>query len=215
MHKPARLLALLLAPTVATVPAAAKPAFPLHPLANLSYSPETPRAVAPDHPLYNKIAVNPVLDMPKKIGWTFVPVTNEGEFNEALQQTFAASAMLAPEGSHPKARLVVRWVEIKTPLKISTRSEASVTVDYSLVRVDNGQTIFSRTITTTTESRGGDATERLKGNARLAIMTNLASAWNCLDQAAYGRAPQDCALKPNATFRAPQPPTVIFMPKFR
>jgi hypothetical protein len=35
----------------------------------------------------------------------------------------------------------------------------------------------------------------------------------CLDKAAYGKAPVDCALTPQATYHAQRPATVIFVPR--
>jgi hypothetical protein len=40
-------------------------------------------------------------------------------------------------------------------------------------------------------------------------MTNLASAVVCLDKAAFQRAPADCALKPQMTYRARTPVTTV------
>ena len=77
----------------------------------------------------------------------------------------------------------------------------------------SGEPMFEREISTYSKSTGGDGADRLKGNARLAIMTNLASAVLCLDKGAYQRAPADCALSPAATYRARQPATVVFGPR--
>jgi hypothetical protein len=41
------------------------------------------------------------------------------------------------------------------------------------------------------------------GVGRVALMTNIASAMRCIDMAAYGQAPQDCALTPGFNYRAP------------
>jgi hypothetical protein len=193
-------------------PAAAKPAVPLQPF-GLPFAPESPRPLSPDHPLFQRVALDPVADMPSKVGNFLMPITSATEMNEALRQTLERANMLAPPGVQPKARLLVRWGSLRAPAKISFSSEATATLSYTLIRLENGQELFRREISTFSRSTGGDGADRLKGNARLAIMTNLASAVLCLDKAAYGRAPADCALTPQASYRARRPSTVIFVPR--
>ena len=86
-------------------------------------------------------------------------------------------------------------------------NNATARLRYSLVRLDNGQRIFDREIRTSSYTRGGDAAKRLKENARLAIVTNIASGIVCLDKAAYGLAPEDCTLTPQfrlVSYRVPR-----------
>ena len=187
-------------------------AFPLNPI-GLPFAPDSPKPLAPDHPLYHQIALDPVADMPSKVGSFLVPITSAKEMNEALRDTLERANMLAPPGAQAKARLVVRWAGLNAPAKISFSSEATARLSYSLIKIENGQELFRRDIATVSRSTGGDASDRLKGNARLAILTNLASAVLCLDKAAYGQAPADCALTPQASYHAQRPATVIFVPR--
>jgi len=186
--------------------------FPLNPI-GLPFAPDSPKPLAPDHPLYHQIALDQVADMPSKVGSFLVPITSAKEMNEALRDTLERANMLAPPGAQAKARLVVRWAGLNAPAKISFSSEATARLSYSLIKIENGQELFRRDIATVSRSTGGDASDRLKGNARLAILTNLASAVLCLDKAAYGQAPADCALTPQASYHARRPATVIFVPR--
>jgi hypothetical protein len=151
-------------------------------------------AVAADHPLRNRIAVEPVVGMPRKVGSWLHPITNPAEFDAALRQTLSDTAMLAEAGAPPRARLTVTWREIDAPARIGMGSRAAVLIGYELRRVDNGATIFQRDIRTHSNSRGGDASERLKSNARAAILANIASVTLCLQRAAVAPAPADCAI---------------------
>jgi len=193
--------------------AALAKAFPLNPI-GLPFAPDSPKPLSPDHPLYRQVALDPVADMPSKVGSFLVPITSAKELNDALRQTLESANMLAPPGSQPKVRLAVRWAGLKAPAKISASSEATASLSYTLIRVATGEELFRRDISTFSRSTGGDASDRLKGNARLAILTNLASAVVCLDKAAYMRAPADCALRPLATYHAQRPATVIVVPRF-
>jgi hypothetical protein len=176
-------------------------ATPLAADARLPLAPTTPGAfpvpipaVAADHPLRNRIALEPVLGMPRKVGTWLHPITNSAEFDAALRQTLRDTAMLAEAGAPPRARLVVTWREIDAPARIGAGSRAAVLIGYELRRVDTGATIFQREIRTQSNSHGGDASERLKANARAAILANIASATLCLQRAAVGTAPADCAI---------------------
>jgi hypothetical protein len=200
-----------LAASASTSPALGK-AFPLNPI-GLPFAPDSPKPLSPGHPLYHEVALDPVADMPNKVGSFLVPITSAREMNEALRQTLERANMLAPPGIQPKTRLVVRWGGLNAPSKVSFSSEATARLSYSLVRIANGEELFRRDISTVSRSTGGDASDRLKGNARLAILTNLASAVLCLDKAAYGQAPVDCALIPGASYHAQRPATVIFLPR--
>jgi hypothetical protein len=193
-------------------PAALAGSFPLQPI-GLPFAPESPRPLSPDHPLFQRVALDPVVGMPNKVGKFLVPITSAKEMNEALRETLERANMLAPPGTQPKARLQVRWGDLNAPSKISFSSEATATLTYTLFRIENGQELFRREISTASRSTGGDAADRLKGTARLAILTNLASAVLCLDKAAQMKAPADCALRPQANYRARRPSTVIFVPR--
>jgi len=206
------LIVMCLAAGAAPGAAAAKSAVPLQPF-GLPFAPESPRPLSSDHPLFQRVMLDPVTDMPKKVGKFLIPITSAAEVNEALRQTLERANMLAPPGVQPKARLLVRWGGLNAPSKISFSSEATATLSYTLIRLENGQELFRRDISTVSRSNGGDAADRLKGNARLAILTNLASAMLCLDKAAYGRAPADCALTAQASYRARRPSTAIFVPR--
>jgi hypothetical protein len=206
------LIALGLAAAAPTDAALAK-SFPLQPI-GLPFAPESPTPLPPTHPLYQRVALDPVADMPDKVGKFLIPITSAKEMNEALRQTLERANMLAPPGVQPKARLLVRWVGVNAPQKISFSSEATATLSYTLFRVENGQELFRRDISTASRSTGGDASDRLKGTARLAILTNLASAVLCLDKAAYQRAPADCALHPQMTYRARGVSTVVVTPRY-
>jgi hypothetical protein len=197
---------------VAAVDPAQAKVVPLQPI-GLPFSPDSPKPLSPDHPLYRQVALDPVADMPEKVGRFLIPITSAKEMNEALRQTLDHANMLAPPGTQPKARLLVRWVGLDAPQKISFSSEATASLSYTLIRVQNGEQLFRRDIRTVSRSTGGDASDRLKGNARLALLTNLASAIVCLDKAAYQRAPADCALQPQMVYRAPNPAVLTIIPR--
>jgi hypothetical protein len=122
----------------ASTSAALAKSFPLNPM-GLPFAPESPSPLAPDHPLYRQVALDPLVDMPGKVGSFLVPITNAREMNEALRDTLDRANMLAPPGAPAKARLVVRWAGLNAPAKISFSSEATATLSYSLVRVENGR----------------------------------------------------------------------------
>ena len=174
---------------------------------------QTPSQIAPDHPLYHQLSVDSVIEMPDKIGGFLMKITTKKEFDESLKAALAQANMLAPAGEQPKARLVVRWIGLNAPRKISGSSEATATIEYSLVRNDTGKEIFHREISTHAKTGGGDATMRLEGNARVALVTNLASILVCLDKGARGVAPTDCALTPKFSYQAPTM-TFISVPRF-
>lgn len=205
-----KLIAFLAAGAIAS--SAEAKVFPLQPV-GLPFSPDSPRPLSPDHPLYRQVALDPVADMPQKVGKFLIPITSAKEMNEALRQTLDRANMLAPPGTRPKARLLVRWAGFDAPQRISFSSQATASLSYTLIRATNGERLFHRDITTVSRSTGGDASDRLKGNARLAILTNLASAIVCLDKGAYGRAPVDCALEPQMTYRAARPAVVTYIPR--
>lgn len=193
----------------AAAPVAAMAPVSLEPL-GATFAPESPAAVGADHPLYRGVSFEAVEDMPKRVGPFYAPITSAKEMNEAVRRTLDAAKLLAPAGAHPKATLKVRWVALDAPVKISFSSEATATLGYTLTAAD-GRLLLQRDIRTHTEAEGGVASERLRGNARLAIATNLASALVCLDRAGQGRDTGECTLTPTAEYRAPPP--VILVPR--
>lgn len=195
--------------TLVSSPVTAKPAFSLQPFDAPTFALQGLRPLPANHPLYRRVRLEPIADMPAKVGGFLAPITNAQEMSEALRATLEGANMLAPDPATAKAQLSVRWVELDAPQNLSFSSKATASLDYSLVRIDNRQEIFRRSITTYARSQGGDGTKRFKGNARLAILSNLASAILCLDKAAFGQAPPDCALKPMISFRAPAPRIMI------
>ena len=205
-----KLIAILVAGAIAS--SAEAKVFPLQPV-GLPFAPDSPRPLSPEHLLYRQVALDPVADMPQKVGKFLIPITSAKEMNEALRETLDRANMLAPPGTQPKARLLVRWCGLDAPQKISFSSQATASLSYTLIRAQNGEQLFHRDIVTVSRSTGGDASDRLKGNARLALLTNLASAIVCLDKAAYGRAPADCALEAKMTYRARKPAVVTFVPR--
>lgn len=164
-----------------------------------------PRNLPAQHVLRGHVALEPIAGAPETLGGFLLPIARASELNEGLRASLSRAGMLAERGAKPVFRLTPVWRTLDAPQKVGPSSRAEVTIDYQLKRVDSGAAIFSRTITTGAESRGGDASDRLKGVARLAILTNFASAIACMDKASYGQAPADCALKPSLSYRAPSP----------
>lgn len=159
-----------------------------------------PRVLPSDHPLFRNVSVEAVQNMPDKIGRFLVPIVKREEFEDALRNGLKSSAMLVPEGNPARFTLKVSWNELHAPQKISFSSSARSRISYELVRNDTGQSLFLREIVTKSKSRGGDGAARLARTARFAIMVNIASMIACLDKAAYGQAPTDCALTPLVRF---------------
>jgi hypothetical protein len=187
----------------------AKAPVALNPFAGgLSFS-ETPRPLPPDHPLYRRIMLEPIADLPDRIGSMLNPITSGRELSAAVAATLAAGNMSADSPSGAKVRLTVTWLPLDAPLKIGPGAKAIARVRYELRRIDNGQAIFAREIVTRTRSTGGNAADRYKGTARAAILANLASAIVCFDKAAIGIAPADCALEVGGQFSAPIERTTI------
>jgi hypothetical protein len=183
--------------------AAAKPAVALDPYAGgLTFS-QAPGPLAPDHPLYHRVALAPLAGMPDRVGALFNRFADPKEVSGALHDALAGAGMAADAPAAAKARLTVTWLGLEAPIKIGFSSHATARIRYALTRVDNGQTIFARDIVTEVKAKGGDGAKRLQGTARAAIAANIASAIFCLDKAAYGQAPADCALGVSGRFDAP------------
>jgi len=180
---------------LAAAPAQAGQSVPLTPPvgATFLYGGDGPRSVPDGHPLRGRITVEPVLEMPKRVGSLLMPVTKPAEFDRALKATLEHAGLLAGPADPPKARLLVTWRWLDAPARFGTRAHATVEIGYELRRIDTGQTIFQREVRTESRAHGGAASERVRLNARMAVQRNIASAVACLDKAAYGAAPADCA----------------------
>ena len=124
------------------------------------------------------------------------PAAKRSSIVRGLRDTLATMNMLALDGEEPRARLVVRWHDVRTPFVISSRGQSTATLSYELRRISNDELLFQREITTTVEGQGSNASMRVDGTVRAAIAANFASIAYCLDKAPSGNAPQDCALNP-------------------
>lgn len=158
----------------------------------LPFAPESPTPVSPEHPLYGRILLGEIEQLPGMIRFSIARPTT---INEGLRTTLAKMNMLARNEAEAKVRLVVQWIAIEPSSAFVAGKEASATLAYRLVRIDNGQTIFEKTIRTTVETRGSHHDGTMSGR-RSAVAVNFASAAACFDKAAFGGAPEDCALSP-------------------
>lgn len=174
-------------------------------------APFRPAPVAAEHPLYRRVALEPVVGVPERVGATFNLVARAKEINAAIRATLDRSNLLAPDGGTPSTILKVSWVDFDLPFKISFSSSASVTVRYELRRVDTGQIIFRRDVTTTSRASGGPGDVRARSTGRAAILGNIAGAIWCLDKAAYGQAPQNCAAQAGGSIPI-QTRTYVYQP---
>jgi hypothetical protein len=187
------LLVMIVAPTAATANDISMVAI------GLPFAPETPKPVAATHPLYHHVLIDEIEGLPSTIGSSrlnFIKAAKRSSVNAALRETFQRMNLLAPDDTAAHVRLVVRWGASRTPFKIGAHNVATTTLHYRLVRIDSGQLLFDRDITTSAEGAGADASMRDNGIVRAAVAANFASAANCLDHAAFGTAPSDCALTP-------------------
>lgn len=165
----------------------------------LPFAPERPAPVEPAHPLFHDVQVGEISGLPatvKSSALNWIAGAKRSSINAALTETFRRMNLLADGTASGRKRLEVSWLGDRTPFHIGTRNTTAVTMRYRLVRVDSGQLLFDREITTTARGGGVDASMRDNGIVRAAIAANFASAANCLDRAAYGAAPADCALTP-------------------
>ncbi len=158
----------------------------------LPFAPEGPKPISPTHPLFHRIAFEEIEGLP---GSTRFSVARPTTINNGLRDTLKYMNMLAEDQADAKARLIVRWVSIEPSSIFVARDTASATLAYQLVRMDNGETIFERTIRTTIEASGSHLDTSMSGR-RGAIGANFASVAACLDKAAFGNDPADCALQP-------------------
>lgn len=165
----------------------------------LPFAPETPTPVQPDHVLFHDVAIDDISDVPatvKSSSMNFIAAAKRSSINAAYRRTFEAMNLAAPSGRSAHKRLTATWVGQHTPFHIGTHNSATVTIHYRLARIDDGRVLFDRDITTSADGGGVDASMRDNAIVRAAIATNFASAANCIDRAAYGAAPADCALTP-------------------
>lgn len=198
-----RYLTLALLALVAA-PASASNEVPLSPLG----LPMAPKPLTPEHPLYHRIALDPVADMPNVVGASatagFIGAAKRSSFDKAVRETLEKLNMLAPTDADARFRLSPRWLGMDAPFRISFSSRATARLDWKLNRIDTGQQIFRREIATPSEAKGRDGSLRAVGVGRMALMTNIASAAVCIDAAAYGHAAADCALTPGFRYEAPR-----------
>ncbi len=165
----------------------------------LPFSPETPKPVGSAHPLFRDVEVGEIQALPttvKSSSLNFIAAAKRSSINAALRETLQRMNLLAPTAATARKRLEISWKGGRAPFHIGTSNTATVTLQYRLVRIDTGQLLFDRAITTSAKGGGVDASMRDNGVMRAAISANFASAANCLDHAAYGTAPHDCALTP-------------------
>lgn len=164
----------------------------------LPFAPESPAPVAETHELYQQIDVEEIVGLPsavKSSSLNFIAAAKRSSINKALVASLKRMNMLALDPATAKARLFVTWRGIEPPVR-GSRNAATVKLHYRLVRVDTGEQLFEREVTTSAEGRGVDLVQLENGLARAAIAANFASIANCLDRAPSGTAPANCALTP-------------------
>lgn len=186
-----RYIAIALLVLAAPTPVSAGTNIPLSAF-GLPFAPEGPKPISPEHPLFHRIAFEQIENLP---GSTRFSVARPTTINNGLRDTLKHMNMLAEDQADAKARLIVTWVSIEPSSLFLARDTASATLAYQLVRMDNGATIFQRTIKTTIEASGSHLDTSM-GARRGAIAANFASVAACLDKAAFGTDPADCALRP-------------------
>ncbi|WP_394657855.1 hypothetical protein [uncultured Novosphingobium sp.] len=201
LYLQAMLTALFLAPAAAiALPANVRPTTDIPMVAiGLPFSPESPEPVATGHPLYKKVAVGDITDLPatiKSSSLGIIAAAKRSSVNAAFRDSLSQMNLLADNAEASRFKLTARWIESKTPFRIATHNASSVTLHYQLSRLDNQQVLFTRDITTSATGAGGFGSVRDNGILRAAIASNFASVAKCLDDAAYGRAATDCALTP-------------------
>lgn len=182
---------ILLTLALAAPAAAAGPDIPLVAI-GLPFAPEAPQPVTASHPLYQRIAFTRIDDLP---GSTRFSTARPSTIHNGLRDTLKRMNMLAADEASAKARLIVRWIAIEPTSPFVARKTATATLAYRLERIDNGATIFERTIKTTVQQSGAHLDWSM-GGRRAAVAANFASAALCLDKASFGTAPADCALQP-------------------
>lgn len=159
----------------------------------LPFAPETPKPVSPDHPLYHRVAVSEIEAMPGSVRFS---TARPSTINDGLRDTLKLMNLLAPTDAEARVRLVAHWGGMAVPSKFMARTkQVTTTIGYRLTRIDSGAVLFDRQIETTVDERGAGLDGGM-GAARAATAVNFASMAACIDKAAYGRAPDNCALTP-------------------
>jgi hypothetical protein len=196
---------------IVATPAIAGGGVSLNPMqTTMQFTPHTPEVVPANHPLFMKVMVDPIVDVPDKIGTFMNAFARAKEINEALSKGMTDAGMRSPDANAGPFRLTATWLSFDSPFRISASSRAAVTIRYELRRVNSGAVIFQRDISTSAESSGGNAADRQRGTVRATLAANFAGAIWCIEQAAYGKAPDNCAVSPVGSFAAP-----IVVPIFR
>lgn len=159
----------------------------------LPFAPQTPRPVAVDHPLYHRVSVGEIEGVTAIVRFKAAP---PGRLHQGLRDTLARMNLLAPTPADARVRLVATWGGLDSPATLLVPGkQTTATLRYRLERLDTQQPLLERTIATTVKGEGS-ALDGGMGIARAAIAANFASISACIYNAAYGRAPQDCALQP-------------------
>ncbi len=197
-------LPVLVALLLTAAPARADDTVPIEPFgSSVRFAPYSPRVVEADHPWRGKLVVAPIVAMPERVGAFLNTFTRPREMNAALARTIADAGLAADAGGAATNRLTVTWVAFDAPFKIGFSSRVSATLRYELARVDTGEPVFRRDVTTAATASGGNAADRMRGVARAVLSANLAGAIWCLEESPFGRAPADCATAPQGEFSAP------------
>jgi hypothetical protein len=208
-----RLFALAAAVSLIAAPAIAGDGVPIVPFDSpIRFTPHMPQVVGADHPFAGRIAVDPVVGMPDRIGAFLNTFVRPKELNAALAASIAAAGLAAVDDAAAPLRLKTTWIAFDSPFKISFSSRASATLRYELVRRGTGEVIFRRDVTTAAKASGGNAADRQRGTARAVISANLAGAIWCIEQSPARAAPQDCAVEPVGQFDAP---IIVAIPIYR
>ena len=106
----------------------------------------------------------------------------------------AMSAAMSAVPAAPGRRTAYAYPSYRTPgISASKRKAGPSRQDADHPRQRVG---IDRRITTSAAGGGADASMRDNGIVRALIAANFASAANCIDHAAYGTAPSECALTP-------------------
>jgi len=190
-HLPMRIIFLALLALTTPAAALAGPDIPLIAI-GLPFAPEAPKPLSPEHPLFGRITFAQIDQLPGSVRFS---VAAPGSIHKGLRDTLAQMKMLAPDAPSAKVRLIARWVSVEPSSPFVAKGDASATLAYQLVRIDTGETIFQRTIRTTIKASGSHL-DGTMGGRRGAVAVNFASLAFCLDKAALGSAPADCALQP-------------------
>ncbi len=133
---------------------------------SLGFAPQRPRAVDSRHPLFGRILVEDVEEMPDRVGAFLMSVTSRREFNTTVRTALASANFLAETPEQARVRLRITWRRFDLPFRIGFSSRATAALRYDLTRIDTGQVIFSREIETGAEFRGGNAYLRARGTGR-------------------------------------------------